>query len=199
MFDPMGGLDRIQNYFLSYIETAFRIDDPEAAAARRLLLKSHGTLALDPIIEMVPRYERWPHGLEALIGPDGEAFLGHMPDAARQAFIELALSGLFPGVETHGTQLRLAGKYRPYDHQVRMLGRGTRDGLPGIITSGTGSGKTESFMLPLLASIVQEASKWPSGVRTGNTWFNGGRNFVPQRAGEPEGRPKAVRALILYR
>lgn len=198
MFDPMGGLDRIQDYFLSYIETAFRIDNPETAAARRLLLESHGTLALDPIIEMVPRYQRWPQGLEALVGPEGEASLGHMSEKPREAFIELALSGLFPGAPTPSSKLRLAGKYRPYDHQIRMLGRGTQDGLPGIITSGTGSGKTESFMLPLLASIVQEASTWPSGVRTGNTWFNGGRNFVPQRAGEPENRPKAIRALILY-
>lgn len=33
-------------------------------------------------------------------------------------------------------------------------------GQPGVVTSGTGSGKTESFMLPILAAISKRSAKW---------------------------------------
>ena len=42
-----------------------------------------------------------------------------------------------------------------------MLERGIEPGQPGIVTSGTGSGKTESFMLPILAAMSNEAVNWP--------------------------------------
>ncbi len=199
MFDPLGGLDRIQDFFLSYVETAFRIDDEAMAQARRELLRRHGTLALDPIIEMVPRYRTWKHKLEELISPAGVGLLGNMSDQARTAFVELILSGLFPGDPSPKGRLSRASRFRPYEHQIQMLGRGTCDGLPGIVTSGTGSGKTESFMLPLLAQIVSESFSWADGVPMGSDWFVGKNGkFKPQRAGEPPERPKAVRALILY-
>ena len=40
-----------------------------------------------------------------------------------------------------------------------MLAKGMRDGQAGIVTSGTGSGKTESFLLPVLATILDEAKR----------------------------------------
>src|SRR5690606_5797030 len=74
------------------------------------------------------------------------------------------------------------------------------NGQPGVVTSGTGSGKTESFMLPILASIAKEATKWPKPLNelTGNAWFKSGNSFELQRINEHPERPKAVRALILY-
>src|SRR5262249_476804 len=44
-----------------------------------------------------------------------------------------------------------------------------------VVTTGTGSGKTECFLLPLVATLLHESATWP---RTG--------------------RPRAVRALLLY-
>ncbi|MBK9145169.1 MAG: DEAD/DEAH box helicase [Candidatus Melainabacteria bacterium] len=41
-----------------------------------------------------------------------------------------------------------------------MLKRGVRPSTPAVVTSGTGSGKTEAFLLPLLASLTKEASTW---------------------------------------
>ena len=62
----------------------------------------------------------------------------------------------------------LMKNYKPYGHQIGMLdkafaGRG-EDGQVlkyknTVITSGTGSGKTESFLLPLLADIFKESKK----------------------------------------
>ena len=38
MLDPIGGFQRIEEFFTSYVETSFRISDPAVAAARRELL-----------------------------------------------------------------------------------------------------------------------------------------------------------------
>src|SRR5688572_4376147 len=46
--------------------------------------------------------------------------------------------------------LRLAGGYQLHRHQVAML-RTVLSGQHCVVTAGTGSGKTESFLLPLFA------------------------------------------------
>ena len=33
---------------------------------------------------------------------------------------------------------------------------------PCVVTSGTGSGKTEAFLLPIFANLVREAVSWPA-------------------------------------
>ena len=80
---------------------------------------------------------------------------------ARRAFVDLVLAGLFPSRPKEPCDgdwpLDRVPLFKPYSHQVEMLRRGVRTGTPGIVTSGTGSGKTEAFLLPLLARIVQEA------------------------------------------
>ncbi len=85
MFDPIGGFNRMIDQFLSYLETAFRIDDPRVSARRRELLTTPGQLALDPIFEAVPRLRihRVP-GLEGLID-DTEKRLPHFSQAERRA------------------------------------------------------------------------------------------------------------------
>lgn len=83
-----------------------------------------------------------------------------------------------------------------------------------MVTAGTGSGKTESFLLPLLAYLVKESSTWSAPQAPSPHWDDwwsntdwhaqckgaGGqvvRSYrVPQRAHET--RPAAVRGLILY-
>src|SRR2546426_564776 len=58
------------------------------------------------------------------------------------------------------TAFRFEAAYPLYVHQAEMLRRGVTAGQPGIVTSGTGSGKTESFLLPVLASLAKEAVNW---------------------------------------
>ena len=119
---------------------------------------------------------------------------------ARRAFVELALSGLFPGEDTGDVELRRRGSYKPYTHQWETLARGVQAGRPAIVTSGTGSGKTESFMLPILATIAAEAVRWPAPRSSFATpdWLREGTAFMPHRTPESPLRPQAVRALLLY-
>jgi Lhr-like helicase len=194
MLDPVGGFGRIKDFFISYVETAFRISDRRTSAARRALLESEGMLATAPFIEPVLRYRSADEPIEKII--DHPA-LARLSRPGKVAFAELALSGLFDGEPATG-EIRRQSIFNPYEHQRDMLLRGVQPGKPGIVTSGTGSGKTESFMLPLLAQISDEAMRWaaPGTGYLQNHWWTGRSRYKPQRGGE--NRPAAIRALVLY-
>jgi len=83
-----------------------------------------------------------------------------------------------------------------------------------MISGGTGSGKTESFLLPLFAQLSKELASWSAPGQKGqhaDNWWRGAlsagdivdtgngfvlSNEVRQRAHET--RPQAMRAMILY-
>lgn len=210
MIDPIGGFIRVREHYIRYLETAFRIRDAAVASERRALLELPGTLATEPYIEPIPRYEsvEWPIG-DITAVPNGP--LQGLTPAQRDGIAALLGSGLFDDPSI-----------RPYLHQVEMLQRGIDIGRAGIVTSGTGSGKTESFLMPVFARIAAEAVGWkpPSdGFLSGRWWHTDeGRphlkySEIPQtrrpQAKNPnaspfrvhregEQRPAAVRCLILY-
>ncbi len=201
MIDPMGSFERLRDFFLTYLDTAYRIRQRGLSDARRELMSTPGTLATEPLLEPVPRYRACKDPIERLMDDwDGNP-IGHMDPDARAAFVELVLSGLFPGKDTDDGPIARKSLFNPYEHQMRMLARGTQPGQPGIVTSGTGSGKTESFMLPVIAALTQEAIGWPkvpSDYLRGRWWRDHEERFARKRAGEPAARPKAMRALVLY-
>ncbi|MFC6790735.1 DEAD/DEAH box helicase [Methylobacterium komagatae] len=203
MIDPIGSFERLRDFFLTYLDTAYRIRQRGLSDARRALMSSPGALATEPLLEPVPRYRACDYRIERLMDDwDGNP-IGHMSGKARAAFVELVLSGLFPGRDVAGGPIARESlfKLKPYEHQMHMLARGTQPGQPGIVTSGTGSGKTESFMLPVIAALTREAVDWPdapSGYLRGRWWRDHEERFALKRAGEPKGRPRAMRALVLY-
>lgn len=199
MLDPIGSFERMRDYFVSYLDTAFKIRRADVAQARRDLLATAGRMCAEPFIEPVLRYESAEHPLETVIDTPGA--LSHFSRAGRLAFVELVASGLFDGeVSASGTEPRRVPDHHPYLHQFEMLERGVQSGMPGIVTSGTGSGKTESFLLPILAQISEEAVHWPAPTSElgHEDWWSGDGDFRPARSQEHPDRPKAVRALILY-
>ena len=224
MLDPIGAFKRIRNLYITYLETAFRIRDAGVSAERRALLETAGTLCTEPLIEPIPRYETVDYGLEDVItSAVADERLPGFTQKERRAFVELALAGLLPSeAAPDGAAATRTGSFNLYTHQAQMLRRGVQTGLPSIVTSGTGSGKTEAFLLPILAMLSKEAVMWPrprQGYLARRWWHdpNGdpfaGWTAVPNRPGkrspdaspfirhreqEHEGRPKAVRALILY-
>jgi DEAD/DEAH box helicase domain-containing protein len=70
------------------------------------------------------------------------------------------LSGYFGNLEAADRFRQLASKglvpYELYQHQWEMLKKVLLEDRHAIITTGTGSGKTESFMLPLMAYLVRQ-------------------------------------------
>jgi len=197
MLDPIGGFDRIRDFFISYVETSFRISDRTVADERRRLLETTNVFATSSFVEPVLRYRTHDLRIDQMVGVPGGP-LSSLPRRSQIAFAELALSGLFDGDDAAG-EVRRVGRYAPYKHQIEMLERGILPGKPGIVTSGTGSGKTESFMLPILAAMSNEAVKWarPDAAYLQNPWWASQRGkWSLQRAGEK--RPAALRALVLY-
>ena len=57
MFDPIGSFLRIRELYITYLETAFRIENREVSAERRALLERAGSLCTDPLVEPLPRYK----------------------------------------------------------------------------------------------------------------------------------------------
>jgi Lhr-like helicase len=87
-----------------------------------------------------------------------------------------------------------------YEHQWQSLKAAIVNQKDIVVTTGTGSGKTECFLLPILAHLARESRTWdPMSPQSGDTfWWQQEDNpkWVPQRQGQQ--RPAAIRALILY-
>jgi len=215
MIDPEGGFRRIRNLFITYLETAFRIRDPEISAERRALLECAGQLCTEPLVEPIPSWRSVDWTIESLrtgVIPPG---LGGLTSKQRGLLADFLLAGLFGGFGQSGAT-------HIYTHQADMLARGLTAGTPAIVTSGTGSGKTESFLAPVLARILAEATAWkrPGEDFLGRGWWQSEAGIPypkftgipvatrptqahpdvspwrPQRRGE--NRAAAVRCLVVY-
>lgn len=198
MKDPIGSFETIKENFIRYVKTAFGTKFKGVEKERYDLLNYDKVLYRKPWIEPLPDYISSGKKINDLTAED----LGNaLNEAEAETFKGLVNTGL-------------VGNFPLYSHQAEML----KQALLGnncIITSGTGSGKTESFLLPLFAQLSKELLNWttPNQESTSiNTWWreNGGlperqivntsnftlSNDVRQR--NHETRKAGVRALILY-
>lgn len=201
MQDPIGAFDHTRDAVVGYIRTAFRTQSPGFEAEREQLLRAPGRLSHDPWIEALPRYRSSGRHVRDLSASD----VPGLSDRERAEFGELASCGL-------------AGDFPLRTHQAQML-RQVMAGSNCVVTAGTGSGKTEAFLLPLLAYLSRESAEWappgPAPAHRDDWWRSkqhaaacytptpSGKSQkltktlrVPQRAGET--RAAAVRALLLY-
>ena len=175
MNDVIGIQERLERIYRLYVESAFPLRYPGLAAERRRLLEMPGTLSQPALVEPVPTYPGSGLDLQAAASRLGPAYRD-LPDLA---------GPLFPAGRTL------------YEHQWQALEQSLA-GKDVVVTTGTGSGKTESFMLPLLATLAAESRSWsaPSLKATDREWWRGKSERVSQWAHDT--RPHAIRGLILY-
>ena len=128
-----------------YIQAQYHIRDEGLIRERQALLEQDGTVAQRPYVEATPvykisdPYERLP-----------------IPRPAIEALTALAALdvGLYP---------------RPYEHQAQaltaFLGEEAAD---LVVATGTGSGKTESFLMPIVGQLaIERATRPESATRFG--------------------------------
>ncbi|MFF3863690.1 DEAD/DEAH box helicase [Streptomyces sp. NPDC002209] len=182
MSTPLPGLDAFATHkslveaYLRYYDTAFRLRDDALQAERRALLDQPGGVYADPFVELRPEYALTGHS----IAESAKAA------KAPEELAEFAERGLFE----KGMQL--------YTHQERALASTMTPGRNAVITAGTGSGKTEAFLIPILADLLRESRDWKGDPAVpGRWWERASAEYRPQREGE-SGHAPAVRAMILY-
>ncbi len=169
--------DELVDVFLRYYDTAYGLRDESVMAERRALLERGTTLLQEPFLELLPEWRAAARDL-----PDSCAAAG-VPELST-----LLEAGLLRGVP------------HLYQHQEDAL-VSSLSGRHVVVTSGTGSGKTEAFLLPVLARLAREGQRWPAPYGDeidATAWWTGSSPFVPQRGEGPPSRMPGVRALILY-
>jgi DEAD/DEAH box helicase domain-containing protein len=188
LVDVLAPVARVRKDLIKYIETAFGTCFETFERERRELLEKPGVLAAEPILELLPSYRTG-------VAP-GALTTTNLPGLTTD---QVALFKEF--VSAPGGIL--AGVPELYTHQARTL-RSSLEGHPCVITSGTGSGKTEAFLLPIVASLVREAtSRWSQPVPAPR--IHDWKGYLPRRGGnrrqlreETSIHVPALRALILY-
>lgn len=131
----------------NYIKSQYFGKSPILLSALNDHIDDEGLLYQRPFIESSPAYVTVQNGIET----------ASLEDWMKEYFLQLAKAGIgvFPS---------------PFAHQISALEAATR-GENLFVSTGTGSGKTECFMWPLLAKMADEARNskvsWAKrGVRT---------------------------------
>lgn len=138
---------RLREELEDYIKSQYFGKSPILLKAIGDRLKEKDLLYKEPYIESSPAYKTVPDGIQkSSIPPILKRFFKLMEEAGL---------GIFPA---------------PFLHQVQAL-EYAYQGKDLFVSTGTGSGKTECFMWPLMSKFVLEASTQPnswerSGVRT---------------------------------
>ena len=128
----------IQAALRDYIEATYHIGHPRVIEQRRHLLETEGVLFREPYIESTPRYRTERKFADLELDP--------------------AVQSLFTSLTQQDGDLQPLLYDPPYTHQAEALEWASRDTSSLAVTTGTGSGKTESFLLPMVAKLVTEAA-----------------------------------------
>lgn len=134
-------ISEIRRALKDYIEATYHISHPSLVAQRKQLLEEPGAIYQAPFLESTPRYKAGK-ALGAL----------HIHDAAKELLLAMAKSTEYRDALIHDP---------PYRHQADAIEATVSDGRSLALTTGTGSGKTESFLLPILSKLAIESATRP--------------------------------------
>ena len=123
-----------------YIEAQYHIRNEGLIKARRALLDEKGCIANEPYLETGRFYKSVKRFDADRIGSIGASLLNRLSEYPSQ-------TGVMP---------------TPYTHQIDALEAFCKSGKNIVVATGTGSGKTESFLYPLLVSLIALEKKKPT-------------------------------------
>ena len=181
--NPFSVYRNIQDGFIRYFNTAFWLRDESLIRERDDLLRRPGVVFNDVYLETQSAYE-----------------------AGRSIADVLSSRGLSNEIADQLGEMLFEsdGQFRLYSHQAAALSTSLSpngsDKRNVVVTSGTGSGKTECFLLPIFARLLQERSRWGTPPEI-DRWWDISRDNTPwshARSQTRSDRPVAVRSIVLY-
>lgn len=181
----------IQESVLDYIDTAYETNNEIFNEQRRDLLGDNvnGPMFRVPRYEFLKRYQVSKVQFEEFLSK--LAFYKSLDTDEKKDILEFFKN--FTPVE----------KSSLFSHQHESLVASLIEKKHVVVTTGTGSGKSYCFMLPLLLNILSEAfrkdgrGRWNGPGISHNKWWNGSPlRFSSVRV--PTNRTPAIRCLIMY-
>lgn len=149
-FNPIETARKVEDSYREYIATTIHFDDADLQKQLETILCEPGYLSKGPFLEAAPPYRKDKT----------------VADLVDEGLLCKGMMSLGDG------EARNFDPYRPlYVHQVKAIEKSVAGRNYAVVT-GTGSGKTECFLLPILNDILSEFEK--------------------------SGRSAGVRAMILY-
>ncbi len=139
--------EALKTKLVDYLRAQYLGENQLLLNACNRTLEEQGVLYQEPFIEANPAYQVVKNGIEKAT----------IPEHIKKILIDMSNNKL--------------GVYKnPFKHQVNAL-ESFFDGKDLFIATGTGSGKTECFMWPMVSSLIHEASinskSWEQrGIRT---------------------------------
>lgn len=189
--NPIDVANSLRNRYLSYLTTTFGLSDAYSEFRREFeeILSRPGQLVAGPFLEATAPYKAANDTPESLVagGTLCEAFapLIAADDGAADIAKPAAPSPQFdfgydedddgaPAAVAASQRERIPGDRKLYTHQVEAIRRlcgGAVEGDDGprhvVVASGTGSGKTECFLLPVFDWILRHPTRGSDGAPNG--------------------------------
>ena len=174
---PNQAVEHLQESLAGYLEAQYRISHPLVFAERGELLRRPGVIAQAPFVEATPAFAtgRLLRELEQM-----------RPQQVPPGLSELVC---------HGIPM---DRFPLYTHQEAALTAAFGPAQNLLVATGTGSGKTEAYVLPILARILREADSWPAPAGPTGDGYYDTNTETWQHARRHETRMPALRAIILY-
>lgn len=171
----------IREGYLRYFDTAYWLRNRELMDERAVLLEASGAISQEVLLEPIMPYT-------------GGVPLKEVATQAgmdEQTAIRLGQM-LFPDADV--PTLRR--------HQAKSLEVALSDAADAprnlVVTSGTGSGKTECYLLAIFSRLLNESQRW-SSPRAIHPWWDDamGSAWNPMRSSDSR-RPAALRSIVLF-
>ncbi len=165
--NPVTVANELRDSYVGYLTSSFGISDAAMRLQRRFqeLLTVPGRLIAGPFLEATPSYERSPFKLANVSGP-GKLLHDQFHTLYATETTSTSRSTGFgrPSLTaTTKSKPRLPGARPLYTHQIAALTRlceSKADESPHtVVSSGTGSGKTECFLLPALDWVFRHPTR----------------------------------------
>jgi len=131
-------IQKLQDSLREYIEATYHISNPTLIKQRNTILKTQGVIYQEPYIESTPKYK-----------------VGKKID---ELLIDENIKELFQLISKDSGILKKLIFDPLYGHQSKSIEYSLGKNKSLLVMTGTGSGKTECFLLPILGKLFKEAS-----------------------------------------